>query len=385
MASLPSRPLKVGLVLDDGLDKPDGVQQYILAVGTWLQAQGHQVHYLVGETSRTDIPHVHSLSRNVRWHFNGNSGTMPLPANRRRLRQLLDHEQFDILHVQMPYSPFMAHRLIKLAGTKTAVVGSFHIAPNSGLVTLGTRGLGLWLRRSLRRFDHMLSVSPAASRFAEQTFNISSDISPNVVDYPRFRDALPFDKYNDDIPTILFLGRLVPRKGCHLLLEAVRILRDSDDAPTFRVVVCGRGELEHELKRYVTKHQLEEFVEFTGFVSEEDKPRYYASADISVFPSSGGESFGIVLLEAMASGNAAVLAGDNPGYRSVMEDQPDLLFDPHDAVKLAGLLKKYLLDDKSRKAMQSWGKGYTARFDVATVGAQLEQIYRNALQKRTGQ
>lgn len=380
-----AKQLKIGLVLDDGLDKPDGVQQYILAIGEWLRGQGHDVHYLVGETSRTDIVGAHSLSRNMVVRFNGNRGTMPLPTRRATLKKFLNHHQFDILHVQVPYSPFMAHRLIKSAGYKTAVVGSFHIAPNSGIVTLATTALGVWLRSSLKRFDTMLSVSPAAREFAMATFKINSTISPNVIDYPRFHDAKPFKKYDDEVVTILFLGRLVARKGCHLLLEAVAKLAEQPDLPKFRVVICGKGHLEASLRQYVAQQGIEDKIEFTGFVTEEDKPSYYASADISVFPSSGGESFGIVLLEAMASGRAAVLGGDNPGYRSVLLPQPELLFDPRDANALAIKLAMYVRDTDDRKRLAAWGETYTKNFDVELVGKQLQDIYNKALLKRNNQ
>ncbi len=380
-----AKNLKIGLVLDDGLDKPDGVQQYILAIGEWLRGQGHDVHYLVGETSRTDIPGTHSLSRNMVVRFNGNRGTMPLPTRSATLKKFLEHHRFDLLHVQVPYSPFMAHRLIKSAGAKTAVVGSFHIAPNSGVVTLATTALGIWLKSSLKRFDTMLSVSPAARDFALSTFKMDSIISPNVIDYPRFHDAKPFNKYDDDVVTILFLGRLVARKGCHLLLEAVAMIAKQSDLPKFRVVICGKGHLEASLRQYAAQQGIEDRIEFTGFVTEEDKPSYYASADISVFPSSGGESFGIVLLEAMASGRATVLGGDNPGYRSVLTPQPELLFDPHDANALAIKLATYIRDTDTRKRMAAWGETYTKDFDVELVGKQLQDIYVKALLKRCNQ
>ncbi|HTH72515.1 MAG TPA: glycosyltransferase family 4 protein, partial [Candidatus Pristimantibacillus sp.] len=105
--------LKIGLVLDDSLDKVDGVQQYVLIVGRWLTAQGHDVHYLVGETKRTDLPGMHSLARNVKVRFNKNRMAIPLPANLRAIRALLKREQFDVLHVQVPYSPALAGRIIK--------------------------------------------------------------------------------------------------------------------------------------------------------------------------------------------------------------------------------------------------------------------------------
>lgn len=377
-----AKSLKIGLVMDEGLDKPDGVQQYILAVGEWLRSKGHDVHYLVGETKRTDITNLHSMSRNMTVRFNGNQNTMPLPTSRKKLHAFLAAEQFDILHVQVPYSPFMGHRLIQAAGQRTAVIGTFHVAPNGSLMTLGTTALGIWLRSSLARFDRMLSVSRTAADFCYKTFKVASTISPNVIEYPRFHAAKPFAEYNDDTLTILFLGRLVPRKGCLTLLKAITLLAARTDMPAFRVVICGKGHLEADLKRYVHDNGLDNIVSFAGFISESDKPRYYASADISVFPSSGGESFGIVLLEAMASGRSVVLAGDNPGYRSVVGDQPELLFDPSNAPALAAKIATYAVDTKRRSAMATWGEHYTASFDIDTVGAQLLDVYEEALHKR---
>ncbi|MEK7594891.1 MAG: glycosyltransferase family 4 protein [Patescibacteria group bacterium] len=375
--------LRVGLVLDDGLDSPDGVQQYVLAMGEWLRDQGHEVLYLAGQTSRTDIEGVHSLSRNISVKSNGNYLTVPLPTSRKKLRNFLAEHQLDVLHVQTPYSPFMAGRLVQEASAQTAVVGTFHILPNSYLISLGTQLLGRWSRRSLRRFDKMLSVSPAAQVFARDKFGVESSVLPNVIDYERFRLAKPLVKYNDSTLTILFLGRLVPRKGCHLLLEAVsELVNNHENLPAFRVVICGKGPLLHNLKRFVDERGLNDIVEFTGFVSEVDKPHYYAAANISAFPSSGGESFGIVLLEAMASGNSVVLAGDNAGYRSVMHEQPDLLFAPKDKLALADKLALYLNDATKHQAMSQWGARYTADFDVNKVGSKLVEIYREALRKR---
>jgi len=376
------KPLKVGLVLDSGLDKPDGVQQYVLAVGEWLRDQGHDVHYLVGQTRRRDIENLHSLSRSVKVRFNGNDGSIPLFARKAKLKAFLAAEKFDVLHVQVPHHPLLAQRIILAADDGTAVIGTFHIAPYSKLVTVANRALGVWLKPSLRRFDKIVSVSSAAADFARQTFGIKTEVLPNVIDYGRFHAAKPLAEYEDDVFTILFLGRLVPRKGCQLLLEAVARLNGSGDLPKFRVLVCGRGPLEAKLRRFADEHGLNSTVNFVGFVSEADKPRYYASADIAVFPSSGGESFGIVLLEAMASGRAVVLAGDNPGYSSVMAPQPDLLFDAKDSDALAEKLAYYMGSKSRRQQMQTWGADYVKQFDVNTVGTKLLNIYYQALRKR---
>ncbi len=376
------KSLKVGLVLDDGLDKPGGVQEYILAIGEWLRHEGHDVHYLVGETKRQDISGVHSLARNVRVRFNGNSLSIPLPTSRRKLSDFLKAENFDILHVQIPYSPFMGQRVVLAASKHTAVIGTFHILPYGRLPVLGNKALGVWLKPSLRRFDQIFSVSQAAADFACTSFGITSVILPNVIDYQRFHNAKPMPGMDDAGPTILFLGRLVPRKGCQLLLEAlVRVVQDKQ-APAFRVLICGSGPLEAKLRQFVERNGLQDIVEFVGFVTEADKPRFYASADIAVFPSSSGESFGIVLLEAMASGKAAVLAGDNPGYRSVMSPQPNLLFDPKDASVLAEKMVRYLRNSRLRQDMSRWGETYAKGFDVNVVGLRLLDVYYKALLKR---
>jgi phosphatidylinositol alpha-mannosyltransferase len=368
---------KIGIVLDTSLDPPDGVQQYVIAMGEWLRGQGQDVHYLAGETRKRQLPNIHSLARNINVVFNGNRISMPLPTSRRKLQKFITDQQFDILYVQTPHHPLMAQRLILAVKTSTVVVGTFHILPYSLPARIGNKLLGHWLRPSLRRFDKMLAVSPAAARFEKWSFGLDAEVLPNVIDYNRFHSAKPFERYRDGIPTILFLGRLVPRKGCLTLLQAAALLRANRDVPPFRMIVCGKGPLEAKLRKYASDNSLEDCVEFTGFVAEEDKPRYYASADISVFPSSAGESFGIVLLEAMASGKAAVLAGDNPGYTSVMESRPELLFPATDAAVLAEKLQDLLLKETKRAELAAWGRTYTRNFDVQVVGQKIMALFEN--------
>jgi phosphatidylinositol alpha-mannosyltransferase len=375
--------LKIGFVLDDSLDTPDGVQQYVLTLGAWLTAQGHEVHYLVGETSRSDIAHVHSLSRNVRVRFNGNNMSTPLPVRSRKLKKFLAQEQFNVLHVQMPYSPFLAHRLIKVAPPQTVIVGTFHIMPHSRNELIANRLLGMWLRSSLKKFDHCFAVSAAAKEFMTQTFHIIPSVLPNVVDRHRFADAVTRPEYDDTKCTIMFLGRLVPRKGAVTLLEAARILKQKTNVPPFRIVVCGKGPLEAELKQFVKDELLEDLVTFTGFISEADKPSYVASADIMTFPSLGGESFGIVLIEAMAAERPVVLAADNMGYHSVLGPNPDLLFQPGDPYDLAKKISEYLRDADARTNALAWQKHYVKQFDVAVVGKQLVDIYQQLLQAKS--
>jgi phosphatidyl-myo-inositol alpha-mannosyltransferase len=368
--------MKIGFVLDDTLDKPDGVQQYVLTMGAWLTAQGHEVHYLAGQSKRQDVGKVHSLSKNIRVKFNGNHLSIPLPANNRVIKELLAREQYDVLHVQMPYSPMLAHKVVRFAPKTTAVIGTFHILPQTRFVRVATHALGGWLHSSLRRFDQVFAVSPAAQVFASTAFRLSDvQVLPNVVALRTFQKAKPFPRYNDAIPTIMFLGRLVPRKGCAVFLDALALLKKNNPDLPFRAVVCGKGPLEAELKSRAKRLGIEGMVEFTGFIDEADKPGYVASADIMAFPSNGGESFGIVLIEAMAAGRPVVLAGDNPGYRSVLQNRPDQLFEPRDNRLLAQKLQILLSDPSFRTAAVAWQLQHVGQFDIDTVGPQLVAAY----------
>lgn len=373
--------LKIGFVLDDTLDTPDGVQQYILTLGRWLSTQGHEVHYLVGQTSRTDIPFVHSLGRNVHVKFNGNRMSTPLPASRQAIKALLERERFDVLHVQIPYSPFLAQRIILAATKETVVVGTFHIAPHTGLVRIANKLLGLLVRRSLQRFDAIYSVSSAAADFARATYGIETAILPNVVNAGYFQQAQSMQR-PDNRPVVVFLGRLVPRKGCGILLEALRMLQKQDPDSLPHTIICGKGPLKDTLEAYARTSGLQESVQFVGFVDDNEKARYLKTADIAVFPSTGGESFGIVLIEAMAARHPVVLGAANPGYQSVLSPSPQSLFAVNDPKALADSLRQFLQDAELRARVVTWQDRYIMQFDVAVVGRRLVSRYLELLRAK---
>jgi phosphatidylinositol alpha-mannosyltransferase len=374
--------MKIAFVLDDSLDKTDGVQQYILTLGAWYRSQGHQVHYLVGESQRSDIPHVHSLSRNIRTKFNQNRVSTPLPASKSIIRGVLAAENFDILHVQLPHSPLLAARVIKASNASTGVVGTFHIIPFSKLETVATTTLGLVLKRNIRRFDTIYSVSGPAKEFARKSFKINSRVVPNVVNVSHFKSARPYKRYDDDTLTIVFLGRLVERKGCMQLLEALQILHENHKLVRVRVLICGKGPLLTKLESFVKAKHLGHIVHFTGFVSEDEKAKYLASADIAVFPSTGGESFGIVLIEAMAAGSKVVLGGDNIGYKSVLGQRPDQIISPTDTKAFAKQLQHFISSSRARTEASKWQQEHIKQFDVRVVGKQLLSDYESVIAKR---
>jgi phosphatidylinositol alpha-mannosyltransferase len=370
--------MKIGFVLDDSLDKPDGVQQYVITVGEWLRSQGNDVHYLVGQTRRRDLPNIHSLARNIKVRFNQNRMSIPLPVNKVRLQKLLKREKFDILHVQMPYSPMFAARLIKMAPSETAIVGTFHILPHSLKERLGTRLLGLYLRRNLKRFSTVIAVSAPAARFAAKKFKVKPVVVPNAIRVHHFAAGKRLKKYDDGKVNIMFLGRLVERKGCMQLLEALQLLHKKNMLMNTRIVIGGKGLLQPSLEAYVREHRLTTLVHFAGFVSEEAKPDFLASAHIAVFPSTGGESFGIILAEAMAAGSEVVLAGKNRGYASVITKKEQLI-KPADTKNFSKTLKHYIFNSPARRRAKKWQQEAVQAYDVAVVGKQILLLYKDAL------
>lgn len=377
-------PLTIGFVFDDTLDVLDGVQQHIVTLGEELRRRGHDVHYLVGETHDSPVPDTHPLSRNVMVRFNGNRMRIPLPASRARIRRALADHDFDILHVQAPYSPFMAGHVLSLAAPATGVVATYHIASADLASRVGGRLLGLIDASTHRRVDEVVAVSQVAARYAETTAHVRGVVIPNPVDTGKYAAAsMTTRPSKSGDPLAVFLGRFVPRKGAELLLDAIAYGEAHELFPEgFHVRFAGKGPLLDECRRRAAT--LRTPVEFLGFVEEEDKPALLADADVAVFPTTGGESFGIVLLEAIASGAGVTLAGDNPGYRSTLLDDRDALFDvgADHARVLAERIRRALTDPDWAQALHGRELGLLARYDVATVADQVEEVYRRALAGR---
>ncbi|HEX5796864.1 MAG TPA: glycosyltransferase family 4 protein [Candidatus Saccharimonadales bacterium] len=366
--------LKIAFVIDDGMDRPDGVQQYVLTLGRWFKRQGHSVRYLTGETSRQDIKDVIPLARNLSVRFNGNSLTTPLRASGSKIKKVLDEERFDIIHVQIPHSPFMAARVVRRAHKNSIVIGTFHVLPTGRLQRAGTKLLGLVLKYNLKKFDMFLSVSKPAKRFAKKAFGINSTVLPNPVETTRFKKNTK-TRDNKSV-SILFLGRLVPRKGCMQLIKAVEILLQADLAADIKLDICGSGNQKNAVEKYIqARDDLKKITVMHGFVSEKKKAELLANADFAVFPSLSGESFGIVLIEAMAAETGAVLAGNNPGYSSVLSSVPDSLFDPKNPRELSDKLLELIKSKKKFDSMHNRQQSLVKKFDVERIGTKLLDIY----------
>lgn len=373
--------MKIALVLDDSIDRPDGVQQYALTLGRYLQRQGHEVHYVCSTASRDDVM-VHSLARNMAVKFNGNGLRIPLPTSRKALRAFLDRERYDVIHVQTPHSPLFAARVVdearRVQARTVRIVGTFHILPDGAVSSFGTHVLGRVLRRNLRKFDAFAAVSAPAAVFAREAFGIDCVVIPNAVDVATFAGAVRHrrpPRQPTDRVVVAFLGRLVERKGALELVRALGAL-SADVRDRLDVRIGGKGPLRGDLEAAIETLGLEQIVRLEGFVSEQDKPQFYADADLAVFPATGGESFGIVLIEAMAAGAGVVMGGDNPGYRSVLGDRSDVIVDARDAEVFASALARVMEDTDLRATIHAEQATRLQAYDINVTGAAMVELYR---------
>jgi phosphatidylinositol alpha-mannosyltransferase len=362
-------------MLFDGYMRPsEGVPSYIMDVGDYLDNRGHQTFYMVGGYEG-DRERVVPLGRTACFGVNGNQVELALPITARRADEVLAQVSPDILHLQMPNNPFVSGRIIKRA--EVPVVATFHVLPDSRMISLSMQVL---LGLSRNRPSEIISNSKATQDFLKQRCRIESTLIPNPVDVQRFQAGKRLQKYDDGKTNILFFGRLVERKGAQHLITAVAGLGEKA-RKDLRVIIAGKGEQEGRLRQQVERLGLGSFVEFAGYIDERDKPNLLASADIAAFPATGGESFGIVLAEAMAARAGVVIGGNNPGYSSVLEPTKEALFDPKNQSEFTALLSRLISEKDERERIHSVQQALVQKFDIAVVGQAIERVYQRALEK----
>jgi len=292
-----------------------------------------------------------------------------------KLRRFLNKEKFDIIHIHGPVAPVLPYFALKYSRSKNFI--TFHSAHEESF------GYILWepvLEQYFRKLDGLIAVSEVARDSVSKYFPGNYRIIPNGVDTNRFRpDLKPIAELEKYPFKILFVGRFEPRKGLKYLLQAFpTIIKEFPDA---KLVVVGSGFLENYYRRYIEEH-IKENVIFAGRVAPGDLPRYYASCDIFCSPATGAESFGIVLLEAMASGRPIVASGI-PGYRTILEDNKEGLFaKPCDPGSLAEKLINLLKNKKVMMAMGHNGRKKALKYDWHIVTKQVLDFYSEVLNKK---
>jgi phosphatidylinositol alpha-mannosyltransferase len=300
--------------------------------------------------------------------MNGAVGTLTFsPRYLSQVRELLDRERFDILHFHEPFVPLLS--LFLLRESRSVNIATFHAyAGFSPSYEIGSR----LMVGHAAKLHGRIAVSAAARHFIDRFFPGDYKVIPNGVDVPRFAGAVPLARWQDGTPNVLFVGRHEPRKGLLDLLKAHRILRRTGYED--RLLVVGSGPQEREARRYVATRGLKA-VEFLGRVTDAEKAQLFRTADIFASPATGGESFGIVLLEAMAAG-APIVASDIHGYKGVVRrGREGLLVPPREPKELALAIARLLDDPELRAEMGAAGRLRAEQFSWPRVTAKVEDYY----------
>lgn len=375
--------LNVAIVCPYDLGVPGGVQSHVFDVVAAMVTRGHTVAVLAPVSEPTAI--ARRLGSWPSWLTNaGPSHAVPINGSRapvrlawgqrRQVRQWLESVQPDVVHVHEPFVPALARPAVHVAhawhrsdGRRLPVVGTFHASVESSLLLHLVAPL---LRATARRLNRCIAVSAMAARtLREVGVRTQPTIIANPVDTERFaRAALPKLPPAMESGHVLFLGRGdEPRKGLPDLLAAWPLVRAA--RPHAQLLVAGRASME----------QLAGLagVQLIGTVSEVDKPGVYAGADVYVAPHRGGESMGMVLVEAMAAGTA-VVATDIPAFRAVAADGAAAsLVAPRDPIALANALLHVLSDHAYRDALVATGMQRARDFDVTQILDEIETVYRS--------
>ena len=373
--------MKIGLVTPYDWSYPGGVRDHVRHLAAAFLGMGHEIRILAPASGRrgrlAELPDRYLLK--MGWAtpipINGSVARIILdPSLALRVRRVLQRERFDIIHVHEPLVPGLSQQVLR--ASRTVTVGTFHAASEvsiystSNLAYASTYPL---LRPFFRKLNGCITVSSAARAFVSRYFPADYRVIPNGVSLERFRpDVAPFPQYMDGKKNILFVGRFEKRKGAKFLLRAIPHIRQRH--PDTRFIFVGEGRLRPGFQRYVERRGWRDVV-FTGYAPDEDLPRYFTSAHVFCAPAIGGESQGIVLLEAMASG-AAVVASDISGYATVIHQGKDgLLVPPRQSEELADAISHLLQYEPLRQSLKHAALQTAHEYDWPRVAQRVMEYY----------
>lgn len=371
--------MKIGLVSPYNMFRPGGVQVCIEALADELRKRNHSVKIIAPQSKQaySDNPNLLLVGQSTSLSVFSTTADVGISLDNNSIDAMFECENFDVLHFHEPWIPILAMQL--LGRSDCANVATFHAKlPDSPLSKSIEKITTPYTKSVFKNLHAISAVSEPAADFVGSLTNNEIKIIPNGIDlkFYSFSKAKKMSEYDDGLKNILFVGRLEKRKGAQYLLRAFRVLQE--EHPNTRLLIAGDGTKRKSLEQYVKKHGLKN-VEFLGFVSEKEKRDLLKTADLFVSPALYGESFGIVLLEAMAMGTP-LIAGNNPGYSSVMKDRGRIsLVDPTNKLSLTHKMELMLEDNDMRQLWKKWAKQYVSQFDYPKIVDQYESLYKQAI------
>lgn len=359
--------MRIGIVCPYSWDVPGGVQFHIRDLAEHLIRLGHEVSVLAPSDDDTPLPpYVVSAGRAVPVPYNGSVARLNFGfLSAARVRRWLHDGTFDVIHIHEPAAPSLA--LLTCWAAQGPIVATFHTSNPRSRAMIAAYSI---LQAALEKISARIAVSEYARRTLVEHLGGDAVVIPNGVEVDFFAHAEPRPEWQGG--TIGFIGRIdEPRKGLPVLMKALpRILAERPDT---RLLVAGRGDAEEALAPLPA--ELRSRVEFLGMISDEDKARLLRSVDLYVAPNTGGESFGIILVEAMSAG-APVLAADLDAFAQVLDQgSAGELFANEDAGALASAAVRLLGDEERRAELSRHGSKHVRRFDWSTVGADILSVY----------
>ncbi|MFI9646891.1 glycosyltransferase family 4 protein [Streptomyces sp. NPDC052040] len=365
--------MRIGIVCPYSWDVPGGVQFHIRDLAEYFIRLGHEVSVLAPADDDTPLPpYVVSAGRAVPVPYNGSVARLNFGfLSAARVRRWLHDGRFDVIHIHEPASPSLG--LLACWAAQGPIVATFHTSNPRSRAMVAAYSI---LQAALEKISARIAVSEYARRTLVEHLGGDAVVIPNGVDVDFFARAEPKAEWQGlavgQGPTIGFIGRIdEPRKGLPVLMRALpTILAARPDA---RLLVAGRGDEEEAVESLPAG--LRSRVEFLGMVSDEDKARLLRSTDLYVAPNTGGESFGIILVEAMSAG-APVLASDLDAFAQVLDQgAAGELFANEDADALAAAALRLLADPERLAELRARGSAHVRRFDWSTVGADILSVY----------
>jgi phosphatidylinositol alpha-mannosyltransferase len=374
--------MKIGLVCPYNIAKGGGVQEVVHAMYRELSRRGHQVKIITPQPRDGSAdPREEIIFVGAATDFRSPTHTslqVSASVDTETIAQMLEQENFDILHFHEPWVPVLSRQV--LSRSESVNIATFHgVVPETLMSRTVVRVVTPYALSILKYLHELTAVSESAAEYVRSLTDEPITIIPNGIDLGRYTVQPAKKKANPK--TILYIGRLERRKGVKYLLQAYKLLQQEMD--DVQLLIAGDGPDREKLELLAEDLELKN-ISFLGYVSDELKAELLSKADLFCSPAVYGESFGIVLLEAMASG-LVTIAGNNSGYASLMDELGAVsVVNPHDDEEFARRLKLLLTQEPLRALWQDWAAQYVKQFNWPSVIDQYEALYQSALEQHKG-
>jgi len=368
--------MKIGLVCPYNMALGGAVQEIVKESYDELTKRGHDVVIISPHPKQGDPTH---LAQKIIYIGRAGDPKSPLgtvgqvsTARRKEIDEILAREKFDIIHMHEPWVPLSNGQILKRV--TCPVVATFHAKLPDSWIANAIKKVGrVYTAPPLKHIDVCVAVSESAAEHISAVLRKPVQIIPNAVNLSAFTPATKWEPIDPTKKTLLYVGRLEARKGVTYLLKAFKLLHEK--YPDVQLIIGGNGPDRAALEKQAINEGTGDVL-FMGYLEDAHKKELLQRADLFCAPAIYGESFGVILIEALASGQVPV-AGNNPGYISVMKEMGAIsLVDPHDPQVHAALLEKLLYDEDLRARYREWAREYVKQYDYPVITDQYESIYK---------